>query len=945
MSASEKSQLQPLRVFISYSHDSHEHCDQVLAFAQQLRRDGIDAELDQFHQDELVHWPRWCEEQLRPENSNYVLCVCSAEYRRRVENRVPADIGKGVFWEATLIYNYLYDEKGNKRCMPVLIGGAQEDAIPQILRGWNRYQLTTFRLKNGDPGYEGLYRLLTGKPKVKPEPLGKQLSLLEKGAPGAPEQALPPRLKISERKTDFMRIIEVLQLPERNPFFTGREPVLAQLEEALSGRGRVALSGLGGVGKTQTAVEYAHRHLDEYVYTFWATAHSPEALVSGYLAVAGLLKLPESDAKDQTLAVDAVKRWLGSHEGWLLILDNADDIGMAREFIPPGKNGHVLLTTRARAVGAVARLVEIQEMGTQEGALFLLRRANYVAENAELDSASRADQETATEIAIQLDGLPLALDQAAAYIEETGCGLLGYLSLYRTHGPELLQLRGTMASDHPDPVATTWALSFENIEKVNAAAVELLRFCAFLNPDGISEEVFSEGAPELGPVLGAVATDAFALNSAISEILKYSLLRRDANVGSLEIHRLVQAVLKQAMDKDTQRLWAARAVGAVNRAFPSVEFSTWTVCERLLPQVYACAELIKQWGFGFPEAARLLNAAGFYLHERARYTDAEPFYKLSLVIREKALGAEHPSVSNTLNNLAGLYSDQGQNAKAQPLYERALAIREKALGPEHRSVATSLNNLAGLYTDQGRHAKAEPLYERALAVSEKALGPNHPDVAKSLNNLAGLYSNQGQYAKAGPLYKRALAICEKALGPAHPNVATSLNNLALLHSKQGQYAKAEPLYERALAIYEKALGPEHRSVATSLNNLAGLYEDQGQYAKAERLYERALAIYEKALGPEHPDVATSLNNLAQLLKDTNRLEEAEPLMRRPLVILMMFTRGTGHPHPHLRVAFDNYRSLLEKMSLGEQEIAKRLDQVGIDAGLDLQSFSKLLEKL
>ena len=210
--------------------------------------------------------------------------------------------------------------------------------------------------------------------------------------------------------------------------------------------------------------------------------------------------------------MEAVKRWLSSHEGWLLILDNADDLAMTREFIPPGKNGHVLLTTRARAAGAIARRVEIQEMGTEEGALFLLRRAKYIAEDAPLDAAAEADQATAKEIATQLDGLPLALDQAGAYIEETGCGLSGYLDLYRSHAPELLRRRGALASDHPDPVATTWALSFENIEKANPAAAELLRFCAFLHPDGIPEEVFSEGAPELGPVLGPVGSDAFALN-------------------------------------------------------------------------------------------------------------------------------------------------------------------------------------------------------------------------------------------------------------------------------------------------------------------------------------------------------------------------------------------------------------------------------------------------
>jgi hypothetical protein len=157
-------------------------------------------------------------------------------------------------------------------------------------------------------------------------------------------------------------------IPDRNPFFTGRQQVLAQLQEALAAQGRAALSGLGGVGKTQTAVEYAHRYLEEYDYVLWVAAQSREALVSGYSTIAGLLKLPLADAKDQTLAVGAIQRWLGSHERWLLILDNADDLAMARELIPSGKNGHVLVTTRARAVGAVARLVDVQEMGTDEGA-------------------------------------------------------------------------------------------------------------------------------------------------------------------------------------------------------------------------------------------------------------------------------------------------------------------------------------------------------------------------------------------------------------------------------------------------------------------------------------------------------------------------------------------------------------------------------------------------
>jgi tetratricopeptide (TPR) repeat protein len=699
-------------------------------------------------------------------------------------------------------------------------------------------------------------------------------------------------------------------IPDRNPFFTGREQVLTQLREALARQGRAALSGLGGVGKTQTAVEYAHRHLDQYLYTFWVTAASREAIVSGDVTIAGLLKLPESTAKDQTLAVDAVMRWLTSHRGWLLILDNADDLAMVREFIPSGKNGHLLLTTRARAVGAIARLVEMQDMDTDEGALFLLRRAKYIAEDAFLETAIEVDQAIANEITAQLDGLPLALDQAATYIEETSCGLSGYLELYRKHAPDLLQLRGTLGPGHPDPVASTWALSFEKIEKACREAAELLKFCAFLHPDAIPEEVFYEGATELGSVLGVIALDQLALNHAISEILKYSLVRRDPSANTLEIHRLVQFVLKQGMDEAAQRLWADRAVRALNCAFPSVEFSSWADCERLLPQVSACAELIDQWRLEFPEAARLLNNGGSYLYQRGRYAAVGPLYQRALTIREKVLGPEHPDVATSLNNLALLYDVQGQYAKSDPLCQRALAIREKVLGPEHPDTAASLNNLADLYRAHGQYTKSEPLYQRALAIREKALGTEHPDTAISLGSLAGLYNAQGEYAKAEPLYQRALAICEKALGPAHPDVANSLNNLAGFYLAQREYAKSEPLYQRALAIREKTLGQEHPNVATSLNDLALLYHAQSQYSKAEPLYQRALAIWENVMGPEHLEVATSLHNLAGLCASQGQYAKAEPLYQRALAI-----RGNvlGLEHSDVAVSLENYAFLLRSM--------------------------------
>jgi tetratricopeptide (TPR) repeat protein len=913
---------EPPKVLISYSHDSPEHAQRVLKLANHFRSDGIDCTIDQYVVAPPEGWPRWMDKQIR--DSDFVVMVCTETYYQRVMGEEEPEKGLGVRWEGHLIYQAIYRaESMNTRFIPVLFESGKYAHIPAPV------QSTTFYLAQTQDGYEDLYRRLTDQPRaIKPE-IGKLRSL-------------PPVERKSEGAVGLESVFS--NLPDRNPFFTGRERVMVQLHEVLVAQGRAALSGLGGVWKTQAAVEYTHRHFDEYAYTLWATAHSHETLVSSYATLAGVLKLPEAGAQDQTAAVEAVKRWLSSNQGWLLILDNADDIVMTRAFLPSGGKGHVILTTRAQATGAIARRVEIQEMETEEGALFLLRRAMCIAGDTPLDAAGEIDRAKAKEITAQFDGLPLALDQAGAYIEETACGLSGYLELYRHRAPELLRRRGMLASDHPDPVATTWALSFENIENANPAAAELLRFCAFLHPEGIPEEVFSKGASELGPALGSIGSDSFELNSSVSEILKYSLLRREPKTRTLEIHRLVQAVLKQGMEMATQRLWAERAVRVVDLAFPDVEFWTWAFCERLLAQVHACAELIKQWGIEFSEAGRLLNAAGVYLHERGRYTDAEPLYERALAILEKALGAEHSGVARSLNNLAELYRAQGRYAKAEPLYERSLTIRETALGLEHSDVATSLNNLALLYYDQGSFAKAEPLYERALAIKEKmrgpehpdvatslnnlatiylatsrsaaavpiferslairekALGPEHPDVAISLNNLAELYRVQGQYAKAEPLFQRALAIRKKAFGPEHPDVAMSLNNLGLLYRTQGRYAKAEPLFQRALAIQEEALGPEHPDVAISLDNLAGLYDTQGQYAKAEPFFQRALAIREKALGPEHPHVQFTLDNLAQLLKSTNRLSEAEPLMRRALAIL---ETALGREHPDVATSINN----------------------------------------
>jgi CHAT domain-containing protein len=236
-----------------------------------------------------------------------------------------------------------------------------------------------------------------------------------------------------------------------------------------------------------------------------------------------------------------------------------------------------------------------------------------------------------------------------------------------------------------------------------------------------------------------------------------------------------------------------------------------------------------------------------------------------------------------LDALAVLYKNLGRFADAEPLYKRSLAIREKALGPDHRDVAGSLDGLATLYWRQGRYTDAEPLLKRSLTIYENVLGPDHPHVAEVLNNLADLYQRQGRFADAEPLYKRSLAIREKALGPDHRDVAGSLDGLATLYDAQGRYTDAEPLLKRSLTIRERSLSPDHSDVAGSLHNLATLYMDQGRYADAEPLQKRSLTIEEKAFGPDHPDVARSLNNLAALYQKQGRFADALPITERVIV--------------------------------------------------------------
>jgi tetratricopeptide (TPR) repeat protein/DNA-binding XRE family transcriptional regulator len=743
----------------------------------------------------------------------------------------------------------------------------------------------------------------------------------------------------------------------RNPLFTGREAILTEIHRALHYEQTgawlpvQAITGLGGMGKTQTALEYAYRFAESYQRTFWLCVEARETLYAQMVALAEALHLFAPEGQPLHAYIEAIKGWLGDHSDWLLIMDNLEELTLLREVLPAPCRGHILVTTRTQATGPGIKRLDLAKMAPEEGALLLLRRAKRLDPAACLEQATGADRRLAITLAERLDGLPLALDQAGAYIEEAACSLEHYAVLFQRHRDILLGLRdlsGGTNADHPRSVRATLALSLERLQRENPAALALLQLCAFLHAEAIPEELLQCGASELGSLVESLVGDPLQLDVSMADLRRYSLLQRDPEGHSISLHRLVQVVVQDTLEETAQRRWAEGVVRLLNRVFPQqVEYTNWERCQWLLPHALRCAKLIEEWHCTFPEAARLLHGTGYYLWERGAYAQALPLYQRALDLREHTLGPDHPDVAGSLNSLAALYYVLGRYEEALPLFERALAIRERVLESPHPDVAESLNNLALLAYKQGRYEHALPLFQRALTTWEQTLGPDHPHVATTLNNLALLYQNQGRSAEALLLFERTLAIDEQTLGPDHPGVATDLNNLAELYREQGQYNQAISFHRRALAIREQTLESTHPDLAQSLNNLAILYREQGQYKEALPLHQRALAIREQALGPSHPLVATSLHSLATFYCTQGQYVEALPLYQRALAL---DEQAYGSTHPEVANDLNSLAVLYRKLGqyeqalpLVERALAIRKQALGADHPAVGRSLNNLAE--
>lgn len=773
---------------------------------------------------------------------------------------------------------------------------------------------------------------------------------------------------------------DVFNVPyRRNEYFTGREDMLMNLGDALRASTKtglpVALCGLGGIGKTQLAIEYAYEYAREYRYILWTEANSYTQLVSGMLIIADLLNLPEKDKHNQSKVLHAVKRWFDQNMHWLLILDDVEDLDMISPFLPSNANGHIVLMTRTQLVGTRATRMNIEKMDVEEGATLLLRCAKKIDSIASLDQASTRDQKQACRLAKEMDGLPLALDQAGAYMYSEGHqdAVARYLSLYLKRRADLLRIRGKTGNDHPLPVTTTFLLAFDRISEFHPAAAACLQFCAYLSAESIPENLITD-APDLGSDLQPIVADPIQFHDVIEALLTYSLIHRLVNRRAFTMHRLVQAVLQDRMNEEKKRLWIYRVIRAVDRAYEAVgsgmiRADEWyTIIQHTMqydPHAQECAKLIKQWKVEETEAFFLLYTAGNSLRERGLYTSAEPLLQQAITIGERFVGQEQLILSNCIASLASLYQQQGKFDQAESLFKQSLSINEHVLETRHAMIASSLNNLGQFYIHVGDYEQAEHVYRQALKVPEGDLKPEYSDNPAILHNLALLSMKQGKYNLAfqfnqraqtlranesGDLndtkdiaglinmvllevrqghYDLALSHCQEALAmldaahipEVHPTRVFLLDRLAGIYLHQKKDAEAEELYHSVLRLHKKMLGEVHPDVAVTLANLAKLYTFQMKYEEAAQLYRQALTIFKEVWGPQHNKVIELLVDLAELYKRQGKYSQAQPLYQDTLIAVKNTHGVENEIMVYILVA---YVSFLEE--IGEQTEAEQYNE-------------------
>ncbi|KAL3462421.1 hypothetical protein BJX64DRAFT_259111 [Aspergillus heterothallicus] len=722
----------------------------------------------------------------------------------------------------------------------------------------------------------------------------------------------------------------------RNSRFVGRQNELAKLEKLLSlpdGPRRLAIVGLGGIGKTQMVLELAYRMRDRDpgCSIFWVPCTSVEAIDQAYVAIARMVGL--DNVKSGEVKERVQTYFTQRSEKWLLIFDNADDMEMwltgadgspaLQNFLPGTHDqGRIIFTTRTRKLAmrlAPNNVMPVPELDSDTGMKFL--------ENSLIQKELLEQTDASMALLERLTFLPLAIAQAAAYINENGIGISGYLNLLEAQEAEVMEVLSedfgdeTRYEDNQNPVAKTWLISFEQIRKLDELAAEYLSLMACVNPRDIPQSYLPQ--PE----------SKSRMIKAIGLLSAYSFVTFEEGTGFLSFHRLVYLATRNWLTKE-QKL-STFVLKAADRLDLVLE-DGWDESDRqlwrgYLPHIFAVMgedEFKKQQRKG--KYMGFLKQTGRCLGNEARYREAEAIFTDLLAVQRKMDGVSE-SVLRTEILLAWVYRDQGLWKEAEEVLKGALDTYEGVLGRENSYILQVMSDLAYLYDRQGLLSDAAELGTQTIKLQEELLGLEHRDTLESMSSLARVYQKQGRGDDAIELGNRTLKIQKKVLGPEDLDTLATMDNLVRFYREQGMFDEAEQLVNEVLKIRES--GPELQTLPC-LSNLALIYGEQRRWEEAEDIQVRVLERARAILGPEHPDTLIHMANLALTYSSMGRWAEAEEMESW---VLETEKRVFGPEHPYTTMAMNNLAFSwnlmgrhVEAIQLMEECVRIRIKKLGAD---------------
>ncbi|KAJ6198058.1 hypothetical protein J3E72DRAFT_384946 [Bipolaris maydis] len=648
----------------------------------------------------------------------------------------------------------------------------------------------------------------------------------------------------------------------QDDFFIGREDEISEIKKrrkATPSHTRVALVGLGGVGKSQIAIEYAYRTHKEtpHMMVIWIHASSSEKFQQGYKKIAKKLHLPGWD-DPKTDVLQLVHEWLlDSQNGqWLMILDNVDETdiffssdqegGSLASYLPQTTHGTILITSRnhiaaTNLVGGHGGTIKVKPMSEEDAVALLHTKV----------SSTNSDPADAKALVHDLEYIPLAITHAAAYIQELGeeFTIGDYLNLFRESDTNQMHLlsKDEWKDIRRDPsirhaVIATWQISFEHIRKTKRSAADLLALMSMYHKQGIPQKLVQGTTSEL------------EFNDALAPLLGFSFVKVEVGQQAVTMHRLVQLSMRKWLEKEKEiDKWVEESTRAMHMVFPSGEYGTWEECRVLLPHLTETTSYATTDKDVLEMRETVLLRAARYYFLMGNNGIAEELCKSTLEIAENVYGRKHLETLTSLNNLAVVLKHQGKLEEAEEMHREALQGREKIFGREHLNTLDSFNNLAIVLECQGKLEEAEEMHREALQGYEKIFGREHLDTLTSLNNLAVVLDKRGKLEEAEEMHREALQGREKIFGREHLDTLTSLNNLAVVLDKRGKLEEAEEMHREALQGHEKILGREHPDVFSSLYSLAVCIHRQKRYSDALVLYQRAHDGFLRGFGAQHRD--------------------------------------------------------------------------------------------